>query len=89
MKKNLKKITIILINFIYLIDISFDINDKDLKNAIEILGFPEMIEMINPSFIEMIRKRGELIIVNCGHNGYINRLEKDNLDKFFDKYLLK
>jgi len=72
-----------------MIDIDFNIDDKDLRNTIEILSFPEMIEMINPKFIEMINKRGELIIVNCGHNGYLNRLEKDNLSNFLDGYLIK
>jgi len=86
-EENLKKISVFLINFIYLIDVPLDIDRNELRNTMEMLTFPDMIEKINPLFLEMIRKRGELIVVNCGHNGYLNRKEKENFRSFLFKYL--
>jgi hypothetical protein len=83
----LKKISIFLISFIYQIEVPLKINPNELRNTMEMLTFPDMIENINPLFIEMIKKRGELIVVNCGHNGNLNRSEKENCRNFLFKYL--
>jgi len=83
----LKKITIFLINFIFEIDLNFNTDEKELKNIMELVTFPEFIENLNTNFIEMIKKRGELIIVNCGHNGTLNRSAKESLRIFLSKTL--